>query len=157
MTARTILELLSYLATAIGFPLAIAIFLFEQHKERLSEEDEVYQSLSDNYQDFLKVVLENTDLHLFTTEETKDLSVEQKERMFLIFSMLIALFERAYIMLYRKKLNAIQKRRWASWDDYMCEWCRRKDFSRLLEELLNGEDIEFSRYILNIRDNEAKP
>lgn len=153
MSIKDILETLSYVSTIVGFPLAILIFMYEQRKERLNEEDEVYQSLSDNYQDFLKVVLDNTDLHLFTPEETQGLSSEQQERMFLIFSMLIALFERAYLMLYKPKLNAIQKRRWASWEDYMREWCKRKDFANLLEELLNGEDPEFSRYILRIKES----
>ena len=153
MSIKDILETLSYVSTIVGFPLAISIFMYEQRKERLNEEDEVYQSLSDNYQDFLKVVLDNTDLHLFTPEETQGLSTEQQERMFLIFSMLIALFERAYLMLYKPKLNAIQKRRWASWEDYMREWCKRKDFANLLEELLNGEDPEFSRYILRIKES----
>ena len=153
MSIKDILETLSYVSTIVGFPLAISIFMYEQRKERLNEEDEVYQSLSDNYQDFLKVVLDNTDLHLFTPEETQGLSSEQQERMFLIFSMLIALFERAYLMLYKPTLNAIRRRRWASWEDYMAEWCKRKDFANLLEELLNGEDPEFSRYILKIKES----
>ena len=39
----------------IALPMAIAVFLFEQRKERENEDEEVYQLLSDNYQDFLKV------------------------------------------------------------------------------------------------------
>jgi len=86
--------------TVVGLPLAIAVFIFEQRKERNNEEEEVYQLLSDNYQEFLKIALENPDLRLFANEETPALSVEQRERMFIIFSMLISLFERAYLLLY---------------------------------------------------------
>jgi len=82
-------ELFSYIVTVFGFPLAIVIFLYEQHQERLNEEDEVYELLSDNYQDFLHTVLDNPDLHLITSESTDNLSSDQKERMFIIFSMLI--------------------------------------------------------------------
>jgi hypothetical protein len=46
--------MLSYVVTVIGLPMAILVFIYEQRKERESEEDEVYQLLSDNYQDFLK-------------------------------------------------------------------------------------------------------
>ena len=49
--------LLSNVVTVIGLPLAIAVFFFEQRKERENEEEEVYQLLSDSYQDFLKVAL----------------------------------------------------------------------------------------------------
>ena len=67
-------ELMSYVVTVIGLPLAIAVFLYEQRKERENEEEEVYQLLSDNYQDFLKVALENPDLRLFSTEGTTSLN-----------------------------------------------------------------------------------
>jgi hypothetical protein len=139
-------ELLSYIVTAIGFPVAIIAFLYEQKKDRDSDEEEVYQLLSDNYQDFLKVALDNPDLRLFSTER-KDLSAEQHERMVIIFNMLISLFERAYLLLYERRMSSKQARRWSSWEDYMREWCRREDFRVLLPTLLPGEDPEFVGYI----------
>jgi hypothetical protein len=140
-------ELLSYIVTVVGLPLAIAVFIFEQRKERDNEEEEVYQLLSDNYQEFLKIALENPDLRLFATEETAALSAEQRERMFIIFSMLISLFERAYLLLYEDTMNEKQLRRWRSWEDYMGEWCNRVDFRSALPVLLRGEDPEFASYI----------
>src|SRR5436190_23773442 len=88
-------ELLSYVVTVVGLPLAIGVFLFEQRKERENEEEEVYQLLSDNYQDFLKVALANPDLRLFSPEATPSLAEEQPERLSIIFEMLISLFARA--------------------------------------------------------------
>jgi hypothetical protein len=143
-------EWLSYVVTVIGLPLAIFVFIYEQRKERNNEEEEVYQLLSDNYQDFLKVALENTDLHLFSAEQTPDLSEEQKERMFIIFNMLISLLERAYLLLYEADMSPQQLRRWQSWDDYMREWCSRADFRAFLPELLRGEDPGFVTYIENL-------
>jgi len=140
-------ELLSYVVTAIGLPLAIFVFLYEQKKERDNEEEEVYQLLSDNYQDFLMVALGNPDLRLFSAEQTANLSAEQRERMLIIFNMLISLFERAFLLLYEPKMSSKQLRRWLSWEDYMREWCRRKDFHAMLPELLEGEDPEFVEYI----------
>lgn len=147
MAALETWELLSYVVTVIGLPLAIAVFIFEQRKERNNEEEEVYQLLSDNYQEFLKIALANPDLRLFASEETPALSAEQRERMFIIFSMLISLFERAYLLLYEKDMTEKQGRRWRSWEDYMGEWCNRADFRTLLPTLLRGEDPEFSDYI----------
>lgn len=148
-----IFELLSYLVTIIGFPAAIAVFLYEQHKERNNEEEEVYQLLSDNYQDFLKIALDNTDLRLFSTEQHSARSEVDRERMLIVFSMLISLFERAYLLLYEEDMSPIQARRWASWEDYMREWCHRTDFRNELPRLLDGEDADFKRYIQKLAAN----
>jgi hypothetical protein len=150
MSAIQTWELLSYVVTVVGLPLAIAVFIFEQHKERDNEEEEVYQLLSDKYQEFLKIALEHPDLRLFASEETAALTEEQRERMFIIFSMLISLFERAYLLLYEQGMREKQLRRWRSWEDYMGEWCDRADFRALLPALLRGEDPEFAVYIQNL-------
>jgi hypothetical protein len=147
MTTLEIWELLSYVVTVVGLPLAISVFVFEQRKERNNEEEEVYQLLSDNYQEFLKIALDHPDLRLFASEETPALSQEQRERMFIIFSMLISLFERAYLLLYEDDMKEKQLRRWRSWEDYMGEWCNRADFRTALPALLRGEDPEFADYI----------
>jgi len=67
-------ELASYVVTVIGLPLAIVLFLFEQRKERATEEDEVYQMLANAYNDFLKVVMDNPDLRLRSETATLDLT-----------------------------------------------------------------------------------
>jgi hypothetical protein len=143
-------ELLSYIVTTIGLPIAIFVFVYEQKKERDSEEEEVYQLLSDNYQDFLKVALDHPDLRLFTTEQTPELTPEQRERMLIIFDMLVSLFERAYLLLYEPSMSSKQRRRWSSWEDYMREWCQRQDFRASLPALLVGEDPEFGAYITEL-------
>jgi hypothetical protein len=140
-------ELLSYVVTVFGLPLAIFVFLYDRRKELENDEEEVYQLLSDNYQDFLKVALEHPDLRLFSTDETPRLTDEQKEQMLIIFSMLISLFERAYLLLYEDKMSPQQKRRWSSWADYMGEWCQRADFRSRLDSLLQGEDPGFAAYL----------
>jgi hypothetical protein len=150
MAAIEIWELASYIVTVVGLPLAIAVFLFEQRKERENEDEEAYQLLSDAYTDFLKLVLENPDLRLRTRNSTTNLTEEQHERMMIIFDMLVALFERAYLLAYEPDMNDKQRRRWHSWDDYMRQWCRHEDFRLALPELLHGEDPDFSRYITRI-------
>ena len=148
-------ELMSYIITTIGLPLAIIVFLYEQRKERDNEEDEVYQLLSDNYQDFLKVVLANPDFRMFSAEKTPQLTEEQQERMIIIFGMLVSLFERAYLLLYENNMNPRQKKRWCSWEDYMREWCQRADFRAALPELLRGEDPDFVKCLQALVVNEG--
>src|SRR5918993_719873 len=140
-------ELMSYVVTVVGLPLAIIVFLYEQRRERENEEEEVYQLLSDNYQDFLKIALDNPDLKLFSVGAIESLTEEQRERQLIIFNMLISLFERAYLVLYEDDMTPQQARRWHSWEDYMLEWCRRPDFRASLPRLLHGEDPSFVRYL----------
>lgn len=147
---------LSYVVTVIGFPLAIAVFLYEKRKERANEEEEVFELLSASYQDFLKLALENPDLRLLSKARTRDMTDEQKERMRAIFGLLIALFERAYLLLYDRRLRGKQARRWRSWEDFMQEWCERDDFREALPELLRGEDPEFAAYIRGLADIAAR-
>ena len=143
-------ELLSYIVTVFGLPLAIYSFVWQERKERENEEEEVYQLLSDAYTDFLKLVMENPDLKLRSQSEITDLTEEQRERIHVMFEILISLFERAYLLAYEDNMTGKQLRRWASWDDYMREWCERDDFRYTLPRLLHGEDPDFSAYIQKI-------
>jgi hypothetical protein len=148
-------EMLSYVVTVFGLPLAIYSFLHEQRKERENEDEEVYQQLSDTYTDFLKLVIENPDLKLRSQLSTPNLNEEQNERMQVMFEILISLFERAYLLVYEEKMSQKQLRRWRSWEDYMWEWCRREDFRSQLPRLLQGEDHDFAEYILKLADEEV--
>lgn len=147
-------EVASFVVTVFGLPFAIFLFLYEQRKERDNEDEEAYQLLQNAYNDFLKIVLDNPDLQLRSTIKPHDLTDEQRERTLIIFEMLIALFERAYIVSYESDLKGVALRRWNSWDDYMREWCRREDFYYLLPQLLRGEDPDFAAYIRRVADEE---
>lgn len=154
MTLLEIFEFASYVVTVVGLPFAILVFIAEQRKERESEEEESFQLLSNAYTDFLRLVLENPDLHLHADAATPNLSDEQRERMLVLFDILISLFERAYILLYEDPMPHQRERQWHSWDDYMRDWCRRADFREALPQLLRGEDPEFVAYIQRIAREE---
>ncbi|WP_048439554.1 hypothetical protein [Caenimonas sp. SL110] len=154
MNARDAWELASFVVTVVALPFAIIFFALEQRKERDNEEEEAYQLLSDAYNDFLKVVLANPDLHLRTNEPLQSPTSEQNERMLVIFDMLMSLFERAYLVAYKPRMTETESRRWNSWDDYMREWCHREDFHNALPLLLRGEDPEFQTYLRRIADEE---
>ena len=156
MTGLEWLEALSYLVTIFGLPLAIWLFLYEQRRERQNEEAAIYQQLSDQYAAFLKLLLDNADLQLLRKSGTKqELTEEQRERRSAIFSILISLFERAYILVYEERMNRQTARLWSAWEDYMREWCRRPDFRAALPSLLQGEDEDFQRLITGIAEAEA--
>ncbi len=132
-------ELSSYVVTVVGLPFAIAVFIWEQRKERENEEEELFQSLSDEYAEFSKILLENADLKLMSGGKLdRDLSDEQLERKKIIFDLLISLFERAYLLVFENNMSKKTARLWATWEDYIRFWCQRDDFRSALGELLPG-------------------
>jgi hypothetical protein len=150
-----VLEVASYAVTVIGLPFAFWVFWAEQRKERENEEEEAYQLLSNAYNEFLKVVLAHPDLQLRTAPALENATPEQRERMLVIFDMLISLFERAYLIAYKSDMGQAERRRWNSWDDYMREWCRREDFRTALPQMLRGEDPAFVAYIARLAQEES--
>lgn len=156
MFAKEFWELASFIVTVIGLPLAIVTFLYQARRERANEEEEEYQLLNDAYIDFLEVVLKHPDLRLRSNASTPNLTPEQEERMLVIFDMLIALFERAYLVAHDENMAPDKARRWNSWEDFMREWCRRENFRARLPELLTGEDPEFSTYIRRLAEEESR-
>jgi len=149
-------EFMSYFVTVVGLPFAICVFVWEQRRERQNEEEEIYQRLSDEYSNFLKLVLDNADLQLLRrgVVEVK-LTEEQEERKFALFNILVSLFERSYLLVYEEDMSKQTRRLWLSWEDYMREWCRRSDFRAALPTLLQGEDEDFQRLIVGIAEQEA--
>lgn len=149
-------EFASYVVTVVALPFAAWVFYKEQRKERENEEEEGYQLLSDAYNDFLKIVLDNSDLHLRTTRALDDPTPEQNERMLVIFDMLMSLFERAYLVAYKEHMTPTEQRRWNSWDDYMFEWTLRDDFFNALPMLLKGEDPAFQDHLQRVAQDARK-
>jgi hypothetical protein len=151
------LEALSYLVTILGLPLAIGVFVYEQRKRRQNEEYELHRTLSEEYDNFMRLVLDNSDLLLLRKPHTgPDLTDEQKERKHILLAILVALFEKAFIVVYDEDMTKDTRRLWGSWEDYMREWCRREDFRAALPRLLEGEDDAFSKHIRAIAAEEAE-
>lgn len=150
------LEALSYLVTIIGLPLAIAVFVLDRRRDRQTDEEEIYLRLSDEYADFMRLVIENADLRLLSPHPPADLSEEQQERKLALFAILVSLFERAYVLVYEERMSRQQQRLWQSWQDYMHEWCQREDFRAALASLLAGEDPGFIATIERIAKNATR-
>src|SRR6516162_5738089 len=105
-----VVEFSFYLVETFALPFAILVFVFERRKERIADQEELYQRLSDEYTNFLKLVLDNADLQL-----TK----EQKGRGLALFRILVTNFKRTYNLVYEEHKDKQTKRLWSSWEDYM--------------------------------------
>jgi hypothetical protein len=139
-------EFLSYAATVIGIPMAIWIFFHEEKKERMAEQEEIYDKLMDHYDDILLRLFEHPGL------DQHDLPLqdpELKRQQKILYEMLVTLFERAFILLYGER-EADYMRMWNSWEDYIKIWTARRNFREALPELMQGEDHEFVKYMARV-------
>jgi len=68
----------------------------------------------------------------------------------------VALFERAFLLVYEDRMDKQTRRMWQSWEDYMREWVRRADFRDSLAIHLDGEDEEFIHYIRRLVERERR-
>ena len=152
------LEALSYIVTILGFPTAIWVIVREERLRRRNEEHELHRNLSQEYDTFLRMVMDNADLLLMSRNTPPSpLTDEQRERTDIIFRMLVSLFEKAYIILYSDHMDVEARRVWNSWRDDMREWCIRPDFRVALPDMLEGEDDAFSDYFMALaKDVDAK-
>lgn len=146
------LEALSYIVTIVGLPLAIGVFIHDRRRDQQNDEEEIFLRLSDEYADFMRLVIDNADLHLLSPAVKGELSEEQLVRKHALFAILVSLFERAYVLVYEDDMSRQQARLWQSWEDYMTEWSQREDFRAALPPLLQGEDPGFVSMIRRIAE-----
>ena len=151
-------EFTFYMVETFALPFAILVFVYERRKARQVDEEALYLRLSDEYTNFLKLVLDHADLQLLHKgAQTFELNEEQQERRIALFGILVSIFERAYLLVYEENMSKQTRRLWSSWEDYMREWCRRRDFRGALPELLQGEDPDFRAYIEEIAAQAHQP
>ena len=137
------MELLSYVATVIGIPLALATFVRQEGKERQSEQEEIYDKLMDHYSNIQTKLFEYPELDI---HDRPLQNLEDARRQRILYEMLATLFERAFILLYGEADPAYQ-RMWNSWNDYIEMWIKRPNFLAVLPALMVGEDVDFVAFL----------
>jgi hypothetical protein len=147
-------EFLSYLVTVLGLPVAVVTIWRELRAERVNEakeleqrEDEIYVQLSQQYSALLEAALAHPELDVLEETPSDKLTPEQKRRQSIYYEMLMALFERAFILLYEDAPSGQSGRRWGSWADFFSYWLKRPEFARYVENNLQGEDPAFVAFV----------
>ncbi len=60
------LEAASYIVTIVGLPFAIGVYVYDRRRDQQNDEEEIFLRLSDEYADFMRLVIDNADLHLLS-------------------------------------------------------------------------------------------
>lgn len=146
------MELASYVATVIGIPFAMVIFIHQERKERRIEQQEIYDKLMAHYTEIQDKLFEFPELD-FHEKPLKNL--EDARRQYIVYEMVVSLFERSFIMLYGEN-DPDYLRMWNSWLDYIHDWLRKPNFQAALPELMDGEDLDFVAYMSKISGQDLK-
>ena len=147
------MELLSYVATVIGIPLALAIFLFQEKKERRTEQQDIYDKLMAHYSDIQEKLFEHPELDLHDAALGNS---EDERRQYILYEMVVSLFERSFILLHGEN-DPEYLRMWNSWVDYIKQWLLRENFRKALPRLMEGEDPDFVAYMAALSELDLKP
>lgn len=152
-TFLEIMELLSYIATVVGIPLAILTFIIQERKERQSEQEEIYDKLMEHYSNIQEKLFEYPELD---EHDAPIFDPEAARRQAILYEMLVSLFERAFILLYGET-DPNYQRMWNSWMDYIELWSRRPNFRTALPRLMVGEDPHFVAFMAKVTQMALKP
>ncbi|MCK6418350.1 MAG: hypothetical protein L6Q57_05345 [Alphaproteobacteria bacterium] len=146
-------EMWGALTTAVGFPFAILVFLYEhrkthrekleqEKKERENEEEETYIRLNARYSKVMEILINNPAINVHDQKLEDVLKKQQYE----FYATLIALFEESYNVIYPEDSQGYAKM-WNTWEDFIKEWLLKRNFVISLPLLLDGEDPDFVRYM----------
>ena len=145
---KDILEMLSYIIVIISFPTSMYMYYSAKIKEKIDRDYGTYDALDEKYIDFQKLCLQYSYLDVFDIpdEIPSELSILQEKEQKIALTMLIAIFERAYLM-YIRASSDVRNKQWTGWETYIYEYCKRKNFINLWKESGSAFDADFQNYI----------
>lgn len=150
-----ITNILSNLATFLGIPLVIIVYIRDRQQARQTREQDTYRLLQEEYSSFLKLCLDYPELQLhdYQPQMNIELSPEQKKRQIIAFEILTSMFESAYYFYNLGHSTEFKKRQWTGWEQFIIYWCGRKDFREAWKEHLGDQfDKEFISYVNKLVD-----
>lgn len=147
------MEFLSYVATIVGIPLAIATLIYQNRKELQVEQEEIYDKLMEHYASVQTKLFEHPELD---QHDRPLANPEDSRRQRILYEMLVSLFERAFILLHGEP-DPAYRRMWNSWHDYIDSWVRQPNFRAALPYLMTGEDPAFVAFMAQATGLPLKP
>jgi hypothetical protein len=148
---KDVFELIAYIVTIFGFPIAIYIFYLERERERTEIKAQALTQSSDRYVEFLTLSLNYPRLDIFSvpTVNKYELTAEEVRIESSLISMLIDMFERAYLM-YHIEQKCIHQSQWNGWIGTIKSYCSRDNFKREWEIIGTQFDTNFYSFMQNL-------
>lgn len=153
---RAFLDLVQKLVFIFGIPVGIYTFFDTHDKERRDRERSTYEKLDDRYWDYMKLSMNNPQLHV--TDATNDPVMRKfakdrsqltpneriKERQ--IMYLLIAMHERAYVM-YHDQSSVFKKQQWDGWQNALQRWLDQDGFLEAWRQIGEDFDADYAKHV----------
>jgi hypothetical protein len=144
-------QILANLSIVLGIPVSLYLFYTEKEKERREREYGTYNALDDKYIDYLKLCLAYPEYDIFDipNEENKEMSPEKRRMQLMLFSILVSILERSFLM-YKDQSTKIKRDQWSGWDSYIRDYTSRISFREAWKLIGDDFDRNFVEYVNNI-------
>ncbi len=130
-----------------GLTVSMRTFLAERKKEHLEREYGTFDSLDNKYVEFMYACTKHPSLDLFSEPLGKnrvatkdDINIERA-----LFSVLISIFERAFVMFERRAGEELKELQYIGWKECMRSYCIRESFLFEWHKIGNQFDKNFQK------------
>ena len=150
-TFKDLLELISYAAVILGVPVALTQYIRATRKEQRDREYGTYDALDEKYLQFQRLCLAHSRLDVWDIPDPKrqELSPQELKQECLLFTILFAIFERAFLM-YSDMSSEVKRRQWQGWDKYIRAYCSRTNFRDAWKVSGSTFDTDFEEYMRRV-------
>jgi len=141
-----LLAMAANVATVFGIPIALLVWWRDRKAARESRENNTYQTLQQQYQDFLRLCFDNSHLGMATYDRqvARELTEDEQAQRITAYEILVSMLEHAYFMYSRDHEKDFQQRQWTGWNQYMEYWAARARFREIWKNYLrHGFDTNF--------------
>jgi hypothetical protein len=116
-------------------------------------ENAIHAALLSGYQRYLRTLAETPETG---ASHGVTLQITEACRTRAMATLLLVLFEEAYISMHRQPWPMMRNRHWSYWDRRLLGWCAIAEIRELLPQLLIGKDPEFVRYCRSLLDRQPQ-
>lgn len=122
----SILGVASFIGGGVAFALK---YLADERAARERAEYGTYDALDDRYIEFQRLSLEHPELDIadIPLEEPPALAQDHIHKRRILYQVLIATFERAFVM-YKVRSKRVRTAQWQGWHNYIDQYCQRPGF-----------------------------
>jgi len=151
-----LVTILGIVFALVGLTVSLRTFIAERKKEHLEREYGTFDSLDNKYVEFMYACTQHPNLDLFSEPLGKD-RVATKEELNVeraLFSVLISIFERAFVMFERRAGKDMKELQYLGWLECMRSYCIRESFLFEWKKIGNQFDNDFKKRLNDLIEEE---
>lgn len=141
-----------------GLTVTIRTYRNERKKERIAREYETFNDLDDKYVEFMYACTQHPHLDLFSdaADPNRKISPEDLNTEKALYSVLISIFERAFVLFERQADKNIRGLQYLGWIECMKTYCTRRSFLSQWNKIGKQFDNDFQIKMNSIIQEEQK-